>query len=408
MDLIVATARTFSPAISVRRLGKHKGYEVLELFIGPQHPASGHMRLIVYLDGDIIVDVDPDIGYVHRTMEKLAESREYIRIIPLLERMSIIDACNITLGLVEAIEKLMGIEVPARAKYLRTILCEINRIASHLYGLGIGSIMLNHSTMYMWAFGDREIWLTLMEIMTGARLTHTYSIPGGVRRDLPQLFKDYFAKAKRYMERRLVEYEQIFLRNPVVRGRLENIGVLDKHKAIEYGVVGPNLRASGVKYDVRLLGYEAYSELDFEPVVGEHGDALERIRVRLEEIRISMQIVEEALKRLPEGPYFSEKFLRLLPPRLKQIVKKGRLKLPGSYVRIRPGVGEAFTRVEAARGEITYYLCSKGEDKPYRVRVVTPSARNVVLFRLLAKGEKLMDLPAIYASLDYFPPEADR
>ena len=404
----MTTTRTLSPAISARRLGKRNGYEVLELFIGPQHPASGHMRLIVYLDGDIIVDVDPDIGYVHRAMEKLAESREYVKIIPLLERTTIIDACNITLGLVEAIEKLMGIDVPARAKYLRTILCEINRIASHLYGLGIGSIMLNHSTMYMWAFGDREVWLTLMEIMAGARLTHTYSVPGGVRRDLPQIFKDYFARAKRYMERRLAEYEQIFLRNPLVRDRLENIGVLDKHKAIEYGIVGPNLRATGVKYDARLLGYEAYGELDFEPIVGEHGDALERIRVRLEEIRVSMQIVEEALKRLPEGPYFSEKLLRLLPPKLKQIVKNGRLKLPGSYVRMKPGVGEVFTRVEAGRGEVTYYVYSKGDIKPYRVRVVTPSARNVVLLRLLVKGEKLMDLPAVYASLDYFPPEADR
>ncbi|ALL01518.1 NADH-ubiquinone oxidoreductase chain D [Pyrodictium delaneyi] len=397
------------PGILAREAGTREGYRVVELFIGAQHPASGHMRLIAYLDGDIVVRVDPDIGYVHRTMEKLAEQREYVRVISLLERMTIIDACNITLPYVEAVERLLGVEPPPRAKYLRTILCEINRIASHLYGLGIGGIFLNHSTMYMWAFGDREVFVHLASLITGSRLTHTYPIPGGVRRDLPQVFRDEFEKAKRYMLRRLKEYDKIFFNNPVVRGRLENVGVLSRHRAITLGATGPNLRASGVRYDARLLGYAAYGELGYEPVVGSEGDALERVWVRLREIEASLELIDRALREMPEGPILAEQYVRLIPPPMrKKWLEKGRVKLPGSYVRLKTKPGEVITRGEMGRGEVTYFLVSDGGVKPYRLRVVTPSARNLVLFDALARGHTLMDLPAIYGSLDYFPPEADR
>ncbi len=397
------------PAIVGRELGAKNGYRVMELYVGPQHPASGHFRMIVYLDGDIIVDVDPDPGWVHRTMEKLSETREYVRNIPLFERMTIIDACNITLPYVEAIEKLLGIEPPERAKYLRTILCEINRISSHLYGLGIGGIFLNHSTMYMWAFGDREVFVHLAEKLTGARLTHSYPVPGGVRRDLPQGFKDDFLKAKRYMLRRLKEYDAIFYNNPMIRTRLEGIGVLSKKDAMELGVVGPNLRASNVPYDARMTGYAAYSNLDFKIVVGEEGDALERIWVRLREIEVALDLIEQALKELPEGGILAERYMKMLGPPLRKIVtEQGRMKMPGAMATMRVPKGEAITRAEAGHGEIVYYVVSNGTDKPYRVRVMSPSFRNVILFKELPKGHTLMDLPAIYASLDYFPPEADR
>ncbi len=396
------------PGMIGRELGQRDGYRVVELYIGPQHPASGHMRLVVYLDGDIIVRVDPDIGYVHRTMEKLSEIREYVRVISLIERMTIIDSCNITLPFVEAVEKLLGIEAPPRAKYLRTILCEINRISSHLYGLGIGGIFLNHSTMFMWGFGDREVFVHLASLLTGARLTHTYNIFGGVRRDLPQGFKDEFLKAKRYMLRKLKDYDKMFFNNPVIRGRLENVGVLPKDKAIAYGITGPNLRASGVRYDARLLGYAAYSELDFEPVVGKYGDGLERVWVRLREIEMSLDLIEQALKQLPDGPIFHERYAKMVPPAMKKWFEKGRVKLPGGYVRLRPRKGEIFSRGEMGHGEVTYYLVSDGGMMPYRLRIVTPSARNAIMFSILPPGNTLMDLPAIYGSMDYFPPEADR
>ncbi len=391
-----------------RDMGVRNGLRVLELLVGPQHPASGHMRLIVYLDGDIIVDVEVDIGWVHRTMEKLAEVKGWLRAIPLLERMNIVDACNITLGYVEAVEKLLGVEPPERVKYLRVILCELNRIASHLYGMGIAGIFLNHSTMFMWAMGDREVWVKLIEMLTGARLTHTYVIPGGVRRDLPQGFRDAFEKAARYQLRRLREYAKVFLENPVIRDRYENVGVLPRDMASRLGVVGPNLRASGVAYDARTLGYEAYGELGYEPVVRREGDALARMWVRVEEIERSIELIREALRRLPEGRILADKFYNMVPPAMRKLVDAGRVKFPGLFANLRVPPGEVVTRVEAGRGEIVYHVVSGGGVAPERVRVVTPSFRNAILLRELAIGERLMDLPAIYGSLDHFPPEADK
>ncbi len=391
-----------------RELGERNGLRVLELLVGPQHPASGHMRLVVYLDGDIIVDVDVDIGWVHRTMEKLSEVKGWVRAIPLLERMNIVDSCNITLGYVEAIEKLMGLEPSERAKYLRVIMCELNRISSHLYGMGIAGIFLNHSTMFMWAFGDREVWVKLIDMITGARLTHTYIVPGGVRRDLPAGFKDYFEKAARYQLRRLREYAKVFLENPVIRDRYENVGVLPPSMAKKLGIVGPNLRASGVAYDARMLGYEAYAELGYEPVVRREGDALARMWVRVEEIERSIELIREALRRLPEGRILAEKVYRMIPPAMRSVVDKGVSKFPGMFANLRLPPGEVVTRVEAGRGEIVYHVVSDGTPTPARVRVVTPSFRNAILLRELAIGERLMDLPAIYGSLDHFPPEADK
>lgn len=399
-----------SEFVRSRLLARGEGEEVYELFIGPQHPSSGHMRFIVRLDGDVIVSVDPDIGYVHRTMEKLAEGREALKAIPLLERMTIIDSHNVTIGLVRAMEKLLDVEPPPRARYLRTLLSEINRIASHLYGMGIAGIMLNHSTMFMWAFGDREVWLQLAEELTGARLTHTYSIPGGVRRDLPQGFADRAEKAVRYMTRRLEEYARIFLENPQVRSRYEGVGVLKKGEATRLGIVGPNLRASGVKYDARLVeDYAAYSEVEFEVPTLEEGDAYARMRLRVEEIKQSMSIILQILKKLPEGPILAEKYLKLLPPKLRdQVTSTGRVKFPALFASLRLPAGEAVARAEMGHGEIFYHLISDGTAKPYRLRVVTPSFRNVILFRFLTPGHRFMDFPAIYGSLDYFPPEADR
>ena len=392
-----------------RELGVKGDLRILELLVGPQHPASGHMRLLVYLDGDIIVDVDVDMGWVHRTVEKLSEVKGWIRTIPLVERMNIVDACNTILGYVEAVEKLLGVEPPDRVKYLRTILCELNRIASHLYGMGIAGIFLNHSTMFMWAMGDREVWLKLIEAMTGTRLTHSYVFPGGVKRDLPQGFRDMFEKAAKYQLRRLEEYRRAFLNNPVIRDRYENVGVLPKQLASKLGIVGPNLRASGVAYDARMLGYEAYANLDFQPVVLRDGDALARMWARVEEIKTSIELVRQALRELPEGRIIADKFYNMIPPAMrKQFVDRGIAKFPGLFANLRVPPGEAVTRVEAGRGEIVYHVVSEGGTGPLRMRVVTPSFRNAILLRELAIGERLMDLPAIYGSLDYFPPEADK
>lgn len=393
-----------------RLIAKEGDETTYELFIGPQHPSSGHMRFIVRLEGDVIVSVDPDIGYVHRTMEKLAEGREVIKSIPLLERMTIIDSHNVTLGLVLALEKLLDVQPPPRALYLRTLLSEITRISSHLYGFGIAGIMLNHSTMFMWAFGDREVWVQLAEELTGARLTTTYSVPGGVRRDLPQGFPDKAEKAIRYMEKRLKDYMAVFLENPQVKSRYEGVGVLSKSEASRLGIVGPNLRASGVKYDARIAEpYAAYNELEFEVPTREEGDCYARMLVRVEEIKQSMSIIRQVLKKMPQGPFFAEKYTRLLPPQLREdVLRTGRVKFPGIFASLKLPEGDAVSRVEMGHGEVFYHVTGNGTIKPYRLRVVTPSFRNVILFRYLMPGHRFMDFPAIYGSLDYFPPEADR
>lgn len=382
---------------------------VVELSIGPQHPGSGHMRFVVRLDGDVMVDVDPDIGYVHRAVEKIAETKAYLQVIPLVERPALADTVHPNLGYVLAVEKLLGIEAPPRAQYIRTLMAEISRIMSHLYGFGIAAIMIGNSTMFMWAFADREPLIELNQALTGARLTYSFIIPGGVRRDVPADLPERVEKVLRYIERRLKEYWDLFFNNPVVRKRYEGVGVMTKEQAIKWGATGPNLRASGVKYDARkVFPYAAYPELDFEVKWREEGDCYARMLVRLDEIRESMKIIRQVVKNMPDGPIFSEELAKRFPPKYRAALKNGLVKFPSSMFVLRPKPGKALSVVEGGRGEFLFYLVSKGDRKPYRMRMVTPSFRNLMCLRNLQRGHRLADLSAIYGSLDYFPPEADR
>ena len=382
-----------------------------ELNVGPQHPGSGHMRIYVKLNGDIIEDVDLDVGYVHRAVEKLSEVRTYMQLIPLVERPAILDSIHMNLGYIIAVEKILGVDVPERAQYLRTLAAEVNRIASHLYGVGILAIFLGHSTGFMWGFGDREVWVEILQALTGARVTNSYIIPGGVRRDLTPAIKEMIEKAIAYQRRKLKDWYKIFVRNPNIRSRLENVGVMSKENAIKWGAVGPNLRASGVYYDVRKIEpYAAYDKVDFEIPVYKEGDAYARLLVRFEEVEQSMRILEHVIKQIPEGSILSDRFFKQIPPTRLKKWWEGQKKVvfPGYYASFRPPKGEAVSRVEAARGELVYYVVSDGSPKPYRLRMITPSYRMIYVIKQLAKGARYADLVAIYGSLDYFPPEADR
>ncbi|MGB9630494.1 MAG: NADH-quinone oxidoreductase subunit D [Candidatus Methanodesulfokora sp.] len=382
----------------------------LELLIGPQHPASGHMRLIARIDGDIVTELKPDIGYVHRSVEKIAETKKFLQIIPLVERPSLPDTTANNLAYVMALEKLLGIEPPPRAKYLRVLLAEITRIHSHLYGLGIHGVMIGSSTAYMWCFGDREPFLQLAQELTGARLTYSYIIPGGVRRDMPSGFPERVEKALRYMEGRMKDYFDLYFNNPVTRARLEGVGVLKREDAIRLGAVGPNLRASGVPYDVRKAEpYAAYPEVEFDVITEKEGDSFARVMVRVKEIGESIKIIRQVLKRIPEGPILHESYEKLIPPKLREQYKStGVVKFPSLFANLKAPEGEAVARVEGGRGEVVFHIISDGKTSPYRLRMVTPSFRNVILFEHLTKGARVADIPAIYGSLDYFPPEADR
>ena len=357
----------------------------LDLNVGPQHPGSGHMRIMLKTDGDLIVEATPDIGFVHRGIEKIAESRNIIKNIPMICRPNIADDSHLNWSYIQPIEEIQGIEVPERGRYIGTILCEMNRIASHLYGMAImGGVFSGHTTMYMFGFGDRELLLDLNEMLTGARLTFSFFIPGGVRRDLPKGFKEKLLQTLDYIERRLQAIDRIFVSNPVFLERTKGVGVLRREDAIILGVVGPVLRASGINFDVRKdAPYGAYEKLDFETPTFKEGDSLSRWLVRFEEIKQSISILRQALRDIPQGP----------------IARKAPLVLPK---------GEAIGRVESSRGEVNHYVIGEGSDKPYRVKVNTACFKNLLALPFLLKGVRIGDLPIIYGSLDYWPVEADR
>ena len=358
----------------------------LVMSVGPQHPGSGHFRLIVTIDGDTIVDMKPDPGYVHRGAEKMCEYRTYIQNIPHLERPVIIDSSGILFPYVLAAEELIGIQAPERGQYIRIIMAELNRIISHMYWLSIYGIFLGHSTMFMWPMGDRELFIDLAESIGGTRVTFSFFVPGGVRNDLPSGFKENALKTFAYFEKRIKEYEKIYFNNPLVLKRTQGVGVLKSADAISLGVTGPNLRASGIASDTRKdEPYSMYDTIDFELPVYKEGDSYSRAWVRLRELSESMNIIRQALDKMPSGP--------VKHPLRGQI--KGK-------------VGEAFVRTEAARGTMFYHIISDGGKYPYRVKISVPSFRNLIAMPFLLIGYRLADMPAIYWSLDYWPVEADK
>jgi NADH-quinone oxidoreductase subunit D len=368
--------------ISTQQLEEDK----LVVSIGPQHPGAGHFRFTITVEGDTIVDVLPDPGYVHRGAEKQTEYRSYTQSIPLLERSSLTDVTNIIGPFSLAAEELMGIEIPPRANYLRMIMSENQRIISHLYWLGIQSIFLGHSTMFMWPLGDRDLLIDLGEMIGGARITYSYWIPGGVRNDMPSDFKARALKTYDYFEKRLLDYERIFFQNPLFLKRTQGVGVLKREDAIKLGVVGPVLRASDTKSDTRVEEpYCSYKEIDFEIPVYKECDTWARCMVHLSEMRQSMKIIRQCLEKIPSGPV--------------------RVKLSPQQ-RTRPG--EAYARVEASRGALAFHIISDGGTKPYRTKISVPSFRNLIVLKKLLIGSHVADMPAIYWSLDYWPVEADR
>ena len=364
---------------------KPKEPSTMDVSVGPQHPGSGHVRLFMRVDGDYIVSIDPDIGYVHRGCEKIAEYRNYVSNIPHLERPCIIDAIHLNWAYVLPVEELQGVNVPPRGQYISTIAAEMNRIMSHLYWLAINAgVFSGHTTIFMWAFGDRDLFIELMEWLTGARLTYSFLPPGGPRRDLPSGFEQKLTKLLDYFEKRLVEYDRIFFKNPLVVARAKGIGILKKEDAIKLGTTGPVLRGSGVEYDVRKVEpYGAYADLDFKIPTFNEGDSYARFLVRFEEMKQSISIIRQALSKMPKGP----------------IARKAPLVAPE---------GEAIGRVESSRGEISVMVIGDNSDKPYRVKIMNGSFRNLIALPYLIRNVHVADMPIIYGSLDYWPVEADR
>ena len=360
---------------------------LMTLSVGPQHPGSGHFRFTVKVDGDYIVYCDPDPGYVHRGEEKMSEYRNFIQNIPHLERPVIHDSNNITYSYSLAVEELVNIEVPRRGQYIRALASELNRQVYTLYWLAIYGIFLGHSTMFMWPTGDRELFIDLLEALSGARVTHAFNIPGGVRNDIPEGFKDRCLRQIAYFEKRLVEYEDIFYNNPLFRQRTEGVGTLSKEDAIRLGVTGSVVRASGVPFDVRKAEpYDIYNEIDFKVQYMKSGDSFARSMVPFFDMRESCHIMRQLLDKMPPT---GEVRTKLQPN------PKG-------------PAGESYKRVESGRGALGYYIISDGSPKPYRVKISVGSFRNMLALPFLLIGSKLGDMPSIYWSLNYWPVEADR
>jgi NADH-quinone oxidoreductase subunit D len=376
--------RNFPPGFKIER--KEDLDKYMTLSIGPQHPGSGHMRIVVVVDGDIIVYADPDVGYVHRGEEKMSESRTFVQNVPHIERPVIHDSSGILYSYCLAVEELLGIKVPERGQYLRAIMAEIDRINYTLYWLAILGIFLGHSTMFMWPTADRELFVDLGDMASGQRITHAYLVPGGVRNDIPSEFKTKAFEFMDYFEKRLNEYDKIFYNNPLFRQRSEGIGILKRQNAIDFGTTGSVLRASGVDYDVRKKEpYEIYDKIDFEVPVMNTGDSFARSVLPIYDLRQSIQIIRQCLKDIPEGSFRAK-----LPP-----TPKG-------------PPGESYRRVEAGRGALGHYIVSDGNPRAYRHKISAPSLRNLLVLPHLLKGVRLADLPMIYWSLNIWPIEIER
>ena len=360
---------------------------LMKLSVGPQHPGSGHFRFTIKVDGDYIVYCDPNPGYVHRGEEKMCEYRNFIQNIPHLERPVIHDSTNITYSYSLAVEELLGIDVPRRGQFIRAIASELNRQVYTLYWLAIYGIFLGHSTMFMWPAGDRELFIDLLTALTGARVTHAFNIPGGVRNDIPDGFKEKCLEYVNYFEKRLKEYENIFYNNPLFRQRTENVGILTKDDAINLGVTGSVLRASGVAYDVRKVEpYDVYNEIDFKVQYMKTCDSFARAYVPFLDMRESCHIIRQLLDKMPESG-------------------EVRMKLQSNP---KGTPGESYKRVESGRGALSYYIVSDGSSRPYRVKISVGSFRNILALPHLLVGSRLGDMPCIYWALNYWPVEADR
>ncbi|MBP6964066.1 MAG: NADH-quinone oxidoreductase subunit D [Armatimonadetes bacterium] len=361
--------------------------ETIQINMGPQHPSThGVLRMILTLDGETVVEGRPDIGYLHRGIEKLAEARTYPQFVGLTDRTDYLSAMINNAVYAMAVEKLAGIEVPARAEFIRVIMMELQRIASHLVFVGAFSLDLGATTPFLYAFREREDVMDLFEMACGARLTYSYIRPGGVMRDLPEGFD---AKARAFLKKlpgRLEEIDKLFGRNEIVYVRTRGVGILPPEDAVSYGVSGPSLRASGVPMDVRKDDpYSVYDRLDFDVVTGDTCDCLARYQVRCGEIRESARIVEQALDMLPEGEHTAK------VPRV-----------------LKPPVGEAYARVESSRGDLGCYVISDGSVNPYRLHWRPPSFINLAAVGDMVRGWKVADTVAIIGSLDIVLGEVDR
>lgn len=361
--------------------------EEMLLNVGPQHPSThGVFRLVVKVDGETIKDAIPVVGYLHRGTEKLAEDLTYTQIIPYTDRLDYLSSMLNNYALVHGVETLMGIEVPERAEFLRVIVMELNRIASHQVFWGTSVLDLGATSPFIYAFRDREIILDMLTEISGARLTFNYMRVGGVKWDAPEGWIEKVRDFIPYMREKLEEYHTLVTGNEIFLARVKELGIYDGETAIAYGLSGPTLRASNVKFDIRKnQPYSIYDRFEFDVPVGETGDVFDRYMVRMKEMEQSLNILEQAVEQFPESGEIMAKVPRIL----------------------RAPEGEVYTRMESSKGELGVHIVSKGKDKPYRLHLRRPSFINLQILPKILIGKTMADIPAILGAVDIVLGEVD-
>ena len=378
--------------------------ELLTINFGPHHPAThGVLRLLVSLEGEVVRDLKPVIGYLHTGIEKNCEDKSYWKVIPFVERMDYLSYFFNMEAFCGCVERLLGLEIPPRAKYLRVLHMELNRLHSHLVWLGTSALDLGAMSMFFYCFRDRDRVLDLFEMSSGQRMHTRYFQVGGVFEDIPVGFANNLRSFCAEMPSRLDQYEAILNRNEIFLERTRNIGVISRERLLDLGVTGPLLRAAGEPWDLRKVSpYEAYGDLDFNIPVGTVGDGYDRYRVRVQEMRESVRIIEQALEGMPEGPWIADDRKVVLPPRDELPVSMEALihhfKLVTEGFRVPPA--EAYYAIESPRGELGCFVVADGSAKPARVHFRDPSFTNLQALRDMCIGGYVADLIQNLAMLD--------
>jgi len=380
--------------------------------MGPQHPAThGVLRVVLELDGEVIVKAVPHIGHLHRGIEKLAETKTYHQSIPFTDRLDYTNAMGNNLAYVLAVEKLLGIQVPKRAQYIRVMMAELQRIAAHLIWLGTHALDIGAMTLIFYNFRERESILKIFEEVAGGRLTPTYLRFGGVSKDLPEGIGEKVKTFVQTFPDHIKEYETLLTKNIIWLKRTKGVGIISKEDAISFGVTGPTLRGSGVKYDVRkAFPYSSYEDFDFDIPIGSVGDVYDRYVVRLREMEWSNSIVEQAVERLPRGPVLANDPRITLPPKddvltdIASLIRQFKVVSEG----FRPPVGEVYASVEASKGELGFYIVSDGSNRPFRFRIRTPSFANLSALPKMIEGGLIADVISAIGSIDIVLGEVDR
>lgn len=386
----------------------------LTINMGPQHPSThGVLRLLLNLDGETITKITPFIGYLHRGIEKMAENMTYAQFLPVTDRLDYLAAVSNNLAYCLAVEKLLDLEVPKRASYIRVILTELNRIASHLVWIGTHALDIGAYTPFLYAFREREAILDIYELFCGARLTTSCFRIGGLPQDIPTGFVEKVEKFVKIFPKKVNEYEALLTKNEIWLRRTQFVGIISKEDGINYSLSGPSLRGSGVKWDIRKAEpYCVYNEFEFDIPTGRGvGDVYDRYLVRMEEMRQSCKIVQQALAQLPEGDFIAKEAKIIPPPKdkvltdIEALIHHFKLVVEG----FKPPEKEVYLSIEAPKGELGFYIISDGSNKPYRLKIRPPSFANLQsIYKMVEGGMMVADVVAIIGSLDIVLGEIDR